>query len=159
MNIVDEIKAKMTDEWIPIIYEGEIRPLRTRSVDLDIPEKENHAVIHHTLLGIELQIRKTRFSSPDLSTARYMQVFAWIGCAEFAIPYDITKISGLADKLESSWHKTLLFFDTRASEKSPQAKGRQRAALIREIRNQLNEIGAGEKMPEFRKSTKQRRIS
>jgi len=159
MSIVEEIEQKMGNEWIPQIYEEKIRTLRTRSVKLDIPEKENQAFIHHTLLGIELQIRKTRFASPDLSTARYMQVFAWIGCAEFAIPYDITKISGLADELESSWHKTLLLFNAMSTPKSPQAKGRQRAALIREIRTQLNEIGAGKKIPEFKKSTKQRKNS
>jgi hypothetical protein len=41
--------------------------------------------------------------------------------------------------------------------KTPAARGRIKAGLIREIRHELDEIGAGELMPEFKKSTKQRR--
>ena len=157
MNIVAKIEKEMGAEWIPNIYRGKIRSQRTRAITLEIPQKENQSVIEHTLLGIELRIGRTRFSCPDLSTARYMQVFSWLGSKEFASPYDITKISGLADELESSWHKMILLFNNQASKKSPQARGRQRAALFREIRKQLDEIGAGTKMPEFKKSTKQRR--
>ncbi|MEP6900767.1 MAG: hypothetical protein ABJA66_03395, partial [Actinomycetota bacterium] len=110
----------------------------------------------HTLLGIELKIGNKRFSCPDLSTARYLQVFARIGCQEVAIPYDITKISMLADELEIAWHKTLLFFEELTKSKIASAKGRMRSGLIKEIRMEIEEIGAGSLMPEFRQSTKQR---
>ncbi len=157
MSLVNEIKENLNTEWIPRIYEDKIRSQRTRSHKLDIPRKENKAIIQHTLLGVELKVGNKRFSCPDLSTARYLQVFAWLGCQEIAVPYDITKISSLADELESSWHKMLLLVDRETSNKSPAVRGRLRAGLIREARHQIDEIGAGELMPEFKKSTKQRR--
>ena len=124
--------------------------LRNILGSLDIPERENHADIMHTLLGIELKVGRHRFACPDLATARYMQVFARIGCREFAIPYDITKISTLADRLETAWQRSLLILESR--EASPRLK----TLLLREIRSQLASIGPGEKMPQFNQSTKQR---
>ena len=112
--------------------------------------------IQHTLLGVELKVGNKRLSCPDLSTARYLQVFARLGCAEIAVPYDITKISHRADELESAWQRTLLLFEEAAGDKTPQAKGKLRAGLIKEIRHEIDEIGAGALMPEFRQSTKQR---
>ncbi len=103
-----------------------------------------------------LKVGKNRFSCPDLATARYLQVFARIGCRSVAIPYDITKISVLADELEVAWHKLLLIHDKNIGQKSPQAKGRSRSALIRQIRDEINELGAGDAMPEFKNSTRQR---
>lgn len=146
----------MGDEWIPAIYREKIRSQRTRAYHLDIGRREHRVAILHTLLGIELKIGNKRFNCPDLSTARYLQVFARIGCADVAIPYDITKISTLADELEISWHKTLLLLDDLTKSKTAPAKGRLRSQLIREIRQEIEEIGAGALMPEFRQSTKQR---
>jgi hypothetical protein len=157
MAVVDEIKENLNDAWIPQIYAEKIRTQRTRSHKLDVPRKQNQAIIQHTLLGVELKVGNKRFQCPDLSTARYLQVFAWLGCQEVAVPYDITKISSLADELESLWHKMLLFVDMETKGKTPAARGRIKAGLIREIRHELDEIGAGELMPEFKKSTKQRR--
>src|SRR5678815_3050191 len=94
------------------IYAEKIRTLRTRSYSLEIPERENDVGILHTLLGIELKVGRRRFASPDLATARYMRVFARLGCREFAVPYDITKISTLADELETSWQRGLLLLET-----------------------------------------------
>jgi hypothetical protein len=108
------------------------------------------------LLGVELKVRNKRLSCPDLSTARYLQVFARLGCQEIAVPYDITKISHVADVLESSWQRILLLFQEETRDKTPQTRGKARANLIREIRSELEEIGAGALIPEFRQSTKQR---
>lgn len=146
----------LKDDWIPRIYAEKIRPQRTRSFELDVPERENSAEILYTLLGIELKIGKRRFGCPDLATARYLRVFARIGCRNIAIPYDITRISVLADELEVAWHKLLLIHGEGAKQKSPQANGRARSALIRKIRTEIAEIGAGEVMPAFNQSTKQR---
>jgi hypothetical protein len=156
METAAEIREKLADEWIPAIYREKVRSQRTRSYQLDIAKTEQRAEIQHTLLGIELKIGNKRFSCPDLSTARYLQVFARIGCQEVAIPYDITKISTLADELEISWHKTLLFFEDLTKSKIASAKGRLRSGLIKEIRHEVEEIGAGSLMPEFRQTTKQR---
>lgn len=156
MEIVAEIKNKLQENWLPEIYRQKIRVLRTRSFRLDVEQRENKTEIQHTLLGVELKAGNHRLSCPDLSTARYLQVFARLGCQEIAVPYDITKISHLADELESSWQRILLLSDDSAKEKNAAAKGRQRANLIKEIRKELDEIGAGEKMPEFKQTTKQR---
>ncbi len=156
METAADIRENLGDEWIPAIYREKVRVQRTRAYHLDIAKTELRADIQHTLLGIELKIGNKRFSCPDLSTARYLQVFARIGCQEVAIPYDITKISLLADELEISWHKTILMFEKAANDKIPSAKGRMRSALIKEIRTEIEEIGAGSLMPEFKQTTKQR---
>ena len=156
MEIATEIRDRLKENWLPQIYENKIRTLRTRSFRLEVPERENRVEIQHTLLGVELKVGNKRLSCPDLSTARYLQVFARLGCEEIAVPYDITKISTLADELESCWHRTLLLFDDETKGKSPSARGRLRSGLIKEIRHELAKIGAGEKIPQFKQTTKQR---
>ncbi len=156
MDIGVKIREAIGREWIPLIYREEIRPQRTRSFAMDVPERENASEILHTLLGIELKVGKKRFSCPDLSTARYLRVFARIGCRIIAIPYDITKISVIADELEVGWHKLLLVLEENIGQTTPQAKGKARSALIRRIRAEIAEVGAGDAMPEFKNSTRQR---
>ena len=156
MEIAAEIREKLAGDWLPRIYGEKVRVQRTRAHHLDVPKRENRATVLHTLLGIELKIGNKRFACPDLSTARYLQVFARIGCQEIAIPYDITKISTIADDLESSRQKILLLFEEATKDKIPSAKGRMRSTLIRQIREEIEEIGAGELMPEFRQTTRQR---
>lgn len=156
MEIALEIQEKLGEMWLASIYRDKIRTLRTRAYTLSIPERENVAEIQHTLLGVELKVGNIRLACPDLSTARYLQVFARLGCQEIAIPYDITKISTFADELESSWQQILLHFDEKTFGKLPSAIGRIRSGLVKEIRHELEEIGAGDKMPQFNQSTKQR---
>ena len=156
MDNSSDIKEQLAAEWLPSIYEEKVRSQRTRAHRLEIPKKENRAAIQHTLLGIELKVGNNRFSCPDLSTARYLQVFARLGCQEVAVPYDITRISTLADELHSSWHKALLFLEETTKDKTPQVRGKLRAGLIKEMRDEIEKIGAGSLMPEFRQSTKQR---
>lgn len=156
MDIAFEIKEKLGEKWLAEIYRDKIRTLRTRAYSLSIPEKENSAEIQHTLLGVELKVGNIRLACPDLSTARYLQVFARLGCQEIAIPYDITKISTLADELESSWQRIILHFGEITVGKIPPAVGRMRSGLVKDIRIELDQIGAGEKMPQFKQSTKQR---
>jgi len=156
MEIAAEIKENLGDEWLPSIYREKVRTQRTRAHRLEIASRENRAVVQHTLLGIELKVGNKRFACPDLSTARYLQVFARLGCQEVAVLYDISKISTVADELESSWHKSLLLLEEAAKAKTPSVKGRMRAALIKEMRDEIAEIGAGALMPEFKQSTKQR---
>lgn len=150
------IAEELQDTWIPTIYREKVRTQRTRSYEMDIPARENTPEILFTLLGIELKVGKRRFSCPDLATARYLMVFARLGCGGLAIPYDITKISVLADELEVAWHKLILTFELSASQTSPQAHGRARSALVKLVRNEVLEIGPGERMPDFKNSTSQR---
>jgi hypothetical protein len=146
----------LANEWIPVIYNEKVRAQRTRAFHFEIPTKENHPEILHTLLGIELKVAKRRFACPDLPTARYLRVFARIGCRDIAVPYDITKISVIADELETAWHRMLLLFDNITERSEPSAKKRSRTQLIRSIRQEIDSIGPGEAMPAFDRPTRQR---
>jgi len=156
MEIVGEIREKLGAEWLPEVYRAKVRTQRTRAHSLEITKRENRAIIQHTLLGVELKVGNKRFSCPDFSTARYLQIFARLGCEAVAVPYDITKISTLADELESSWQKSLLLLEEVVRDKTASVRGRMRSSLIKEIRDEIDEIGAGSLMPEFKQSTKQR---
>lgn len=155
MDIRSKIREMLGSDWIPLIYAEKVRPQRTRSFAMDIPERENEAEILYTLLGIELKVGKIRFSCPDLATARYLRVFARIGCRSVAIPYDITRISVLADELEVGWQKLLLIHEEDFKTLS-KAKPRARSALIKGVRSEIAELGPGDAMPEFKNSTGQR---
>ncbi len=153
---MEEVKKELAKYWLPNIYREEIRTLRTRSFAMEIPEHENLPEILHTLLGIELKVGKMRYACPDLATARYLSVFARIGCRAVAIPYDITKISALADNLETAWHRAFLVLQSTTNGKTPPVIKRSRSTLIRCFRNEIGEIGAGDLMPEFKQNTKQK---
>lgn len=151
------VKHSMGSAWLPRLYRERIMKLRTRSHHLPVETKENRVDIHHTLLGVELKSRKRRLFCPDLATARYLAVFARAGCTDVAIPYDITKISLIADELESSWHRMLLLIDRASEGRSTAFRSRLRGALIGEIRREIAETGAGAAIPQFNQNTKQRR--
>lgn len=149
MDAVSQIKAEMDAEWLSALYLGRIRAQRTRAIQFDIPERENDPQINYTLLGIELKVGRRRIACPDLATARYMRVFARIGCRNFAIPYNITKISVEADALETSWHRAFLLLDEITADRTVRSRASLRAKLIKALRIEIAEIGAGEAMPEF----------
>jgi hypothetical protein len=156
MDIAAEIRTGLADDWLPQIYREKIRTQRTRSLRLDLAERENAADIIYTLLGIELKVGRRRFACPELSTARYMRVFARIGCREFAIPYDITQIPAAADELETAWQRTLLILAESTGNRPSRSVSQVRANLVRDIRRELADIGAGDAMPLFDRETKQR---
>lgn len=156
MNLAAEIRERLAEYWIPQIYADHVRSRRTRAFHIDIPERENNAEIMFTLLGIELKVGKKRFACPDLATARYLRVFARLGCTELAIPYDITRISQIADELEVSWQTTLLHLSEMTAGSSPPTARRARTAVVKAIRSEITDIGPGTLMPEFNKPAGQR---
>lgn len=158
MDIPAEICLSLAADWLPTIYKEKIRTQRTRSLSLDVAARENQAEIQYTLLGIELKVGNRRFACPDLATARYMRVMARIGCRDFAIPYDITKISAVADELETSWQRSLLLLDSLTTNAPSRSVSQTRSRLIRTIREELTAIGAGDAMPAFDRETKQRKV-
>ncbi|MBP6005269.1 MAG: hypothetical protein KA746_17705 [Pyrinomonadaceae bacterium] len=158
MSNEDAIRTTLGDEWIPAIYENKVRTQRTRSYKLEVPARENIADINYTLLGIELKVGKRRFACPDLAAARYMRVFARLGCGDFAVPYDITRISTIADEMETSWHKMLLLIDAATAGLSQAAATRFRNTVLRVVRSEIAEIGPGAAMPEFNRETRQRPV-
>ncbi|NNE67523.1 MAG: hypothetical protein HKN33_13245 [Pyrinomonadaceae bacterium] len=157
MSISKEIEKDLGANWIPSIYETEVMQLRTRAFDLAVPQKENSVEIVHTLLGIQLKTGSKLIACPDLSTARYLRVFVRIGCPDVAVPYDITRISSIADALESAWHTALLMLDEKMPDASNPSKARVRSALIKSMRTQVINLGPGDLMPKFDTETKQRK--
>ena len=146
---IDGLRANLGELWLPQLYREQVRGKRTRSMQLAIPEKENSPEIMHTLLGIELKVGRLRIATPDLATARYLCVFARLGCREVAIPYDISKISAIADLLETGWHRMDLLLKG--------ATTRTRNVAIKTVREEIAAIGAGDAMPEFNTETRSRR--
>ncbi|HEX8921108.1 MAG TPA: hypothetical protein VF766_06500 [Pyrinomonadaceae bacterium] len=154
---VEEIKARLDELWLPRIYRERILPMRTRAHHLHVATKKTDVDIQHTLLGVELKIGRHRMACPDLATARYLAVFARAGCSDVAVPYDISRISSLADELESSWHRMLLLVEHVAGTRDAAFRSRLRNLLIADIRREIAEAGAGTAIPQFNQNTKQRR--
>jgi hypothetical protein len=150
-----QIRDQLGAAWLPQIYRERILKLRTRSYHFETANTPKRIIIQHTLLGVELKVGRKRLLCPDLATARYLSVFARIGCKDVAVPYDITKISQLADELESSWYRMLLLAEQEGKNKSASFKTRVRGALIAEIRAEMMAAGAGTRIPEFKQSTRQ----
>ena len=151
------IKETMGDAWIATQYRELILPLRTRSFQLPVPPRGQVRIeIQHTLLGLELKIGKRRASCPDFATARYLAVWARLGCAAVAVPYDITRISRHADELESAWQRTLLLITHLAAERTESFRSRLRAQITLHLRREIHDAGAGTPIPHFKQTTRQR---
>jgi hypothetical protein len=155
-DLASAIQATIGDSWLPRIYRDRILKMRTRAYEFPALPKNAAPQIHHTLLGIELKVGRRRMLCPDLATARYLCVFARIGCKAVAIPYDITKISHVADELESSWYRILLLADESTRQRPETLRARVRRLLIERMRDEITKAGAGAPVPEFARSTKQR---
>ena len=156
-DAAQKIQQQLGDTWLSRIYRDRVRKLRTRSYHFDAPNPSARVVIQHTLLGVELKLGRKRLLCPDLATARYLLVFARIGCKDVALPYDITKISQFADEFESSWYRMLLLAEQEAKSESTRFKGRLRGLLLAKIRAEIEDAGSGTRVPEFRQSTRQRK--
>lgn len=156
-DFVAKVKETMGDQLISVIYRDRIRSIRTRSYKLGVPAKPASIEVMHTLLGVELKIGKRRLLCPDLATARYLSVFARLGVADVAVPYDITQISRLADDLESSWFRMLMLVEHLTATRSDRLRSKVANLLIAEQRTEITAIGAGSAIPEFNQNTRQRR--
>lgn len=156
-DFVAEIKQVMGEQLISAIYRDRIRTIRTRSYQLNAPTKKVEIVVMHTLLGVELKVGKRRLTCPDLATARYLSVFARLGVQAVALPYDITKISRLADDLESSWFRMQMLAEHLGTQRSERFRSKIFASLVADQREAVAAIGAGPAMPEFNQNTKQRK--
>jgi hypothetical protein len=154
MNIVAEVRERLGPDWIPAIYRDRIRSGRTRAYKIDVAARETAPQIQYTLLGIELKVGRKRLACPDLATARYLRVFARLGCREIAIPYDISLISGLADDLETAWQRALLLLENASG---PDESSSARSKLVKAMRNEITEIGPGRAMPLFDRDTRRPR--
>lgn len=155
-ELAEQVKAELKGAWLPSVYCNRVLQMRTRSYHFGPLPKRPVCLIQHTLLGVELKIGRRRLLCPDLATARYLSIFARAGCADVAVPYDITKTSQLADELESAWHRMLLLADRNATLESDRFRTRLHGLLIAKLRAEVAAAGAGPGVPEFKQSTSQR---
>lgn len=155
-DYVDEIRNELGDSWLPQIYAERVLKSRTRAYQFPPLARNVPVTIHHTLLGIELKAGRQRMLCPDLATARYLSVFARLGCRAVAIPYDITRISLIADELESSWHRMLLLTDQMTIARDNAFRARVQRLIIAKVRDEIAKAGAGPRVPRFKQSIKQR---
>ena len=155
-DIAIEIERQLGEQSIAAIYREKILSQRTRQYELKAGGKSLPIEVLHTLLGIELKVGNRRLLCPDLATARYLAVFARLGCEVIALPYDITQISRLADELESSWHRMILLADHFAKDRGSRLLLRVKQKLIADLRKTIEASGAGTKIPQFNQKTKQR---
>ncbi|MDA2930781.1 hypothetical protein MYX84_12695 [Acidobacteria bacterium AH-259-O06] len=79
-------------------YAGKVLSRRTRVVSL--LGRKCEPLILYTFLGFELKMARKRITCPDMSTARYLKIFAELGMPSIRIPYDPTQTSRLLVELE-----------------------------------------------------------
>lgn len=84
-------------------YAESILPYRTRIVSL-LGQKCQPQIMY-TFLGYELKLGRKRVTCPDISTARYLKIFAEIGMPWIKIPYDPTRTAGLLPDLEKNFYR------------------------------------------------------
>ncbi len=149
-SYAQKIQEQLGEAWLPRIYRERILRLRTRSYHFENARPRAAISIQHTLLGVELKIGRKRLLCPDLATARYLSVYARLGSVDVAVPYDITKISRVADELESSWYRMLLLVEQETGKETPRLRNRVRGLLIAQIRAEIAAAGAGTPIPQFR---------
>ena len=154
-DIAAEVTQQLGNVSITTIYRDKIRSQRTRQYELRAPAKKASVEVLHTLLGIELKVGNRRLLCPDLATARYLSVFARLGCDLIAVPYDITQISRIADELESSRHRMMLLIDHLTEGRSERLRSVVRKRLIGETRSAIGSLGAGSRFPEFNQPKRQ----
>ncbi|MBI4751086.1 MAG: hypothetical protein HY774_21625 [Acidobacteria bacterium] len=156
-----DIYQALGERAIPVIYREKILTERTRQFVLFPPEtpkvSPEKVQIHHTLLGIELKLASRRLSCPDLGTARYLQVLGRLGVPTVAVPYDISQIPRIADDLESGWQHLLLLIEDRAGDRPLRTRLTLRNRLVDQMRQEIEKLGAGTKVPQFNQNTRQRK--
>ena len=111
-QLIEEVETALGEDGIATIYRDRICTQRTRRVSLPKGSGSARIEVLHTLLGIELQVGRSRLFCPDLPTARYLSLFARLGLETVAVPYDITRIPPLVEDLESSWFRMLRMTET-----------------------------------------------
>ncbi|TDI11769.1 MAG: hypothetical protein E2P07_04850 [Acidobacteria bacterium] len=114
-------------------YGEEVLSGPTRVVSL--PGRKCEPRILHTFLGFELQVAQKRMTCPDMSTARYLRLFAEIGMPSVRAPYDPSLTTGVLPQLEQSLKNIKdLLLEENLDRKQHQSKLRN---IYRKIRENL----------------------
>lgn len=92
------LKAESLD--LVLLYASALRE-RTRSVRL--AGRKCDPRIQHTFLGFEVKMLNRRVTCPDITTARFLKIFAALGSPSVRIPYDPTVTARLLPDLERAF--------------------------------------------------------
>jgi len=110
-------------------YETEVLKQRHRTVTLR--GRKCDARIMLTLLGFEVKAGRKRISCPDMTTARYLRLFAEIGMRQIRMPYDPTSTARVIPRLESALKRIQESVSEQAHDPT------QRKALTRRVYREL----------------------
>ena len=114
-------------------YGKEVLTGRTRVVSL--PGHKCGPRILNTFLGFELQVAQKRITCPDMSTARYLRIFAEVGMPSVRAPYDPTRTTSVLPQLERALKKIKdLLLEENLNREQHQSKLRR---IYRKIRDDL----------------------
>jgi len=114
-------------------YGEEVLSGRSRVVSL--PGRKCEPRILNTFLGFELQVAQKRITCPDMSTARYLRIFAEVGVPSVRVPYDPTFTSCVLPQLEQALKRIKdLLLKENLNRKQHQSKLRN---IYRKIRENL----------------------
>jgi len=114
-------------------YKDEVLSGRTRVVSL--PGRKCEPRILNTFLGFELQVARKRITCPDMSTARYLRIFAEVGMPSVRAPYDPTLTTCVLPQLEQALKRIKdLLSEEDLNRKQHQSKLRN---IYRKIRDTL----------------------
>ena len=100
-NLDSEIRGEI--ERIRQIYCCDV--LKGKFRELELLGKKCSPQILYTFLGYELKMSRKRVSCPDISSARYLKLFAEMGMRVVKMPYDPTHTALLLTGLEHSLHE------------------------------------------------------
>lgn len=131
------------DKGLLEIYCAQVLPVKTRTIHL--LGRKCTARIIHTLLGFEVQASYKRIHCPDRVTARYLRLFAELGCRIIKLPYDPTVTARVLPDLEASIERLLEVVRTRFTKR--QLRLYVTRELFRLMRAQLQKSTAALAVP------------
>ncbi len=147
-NSVGQLRQALDRDWPPEIYRSEVLSSGIRRFQFNRTPRSRAIHIVQNLLGIELTLGHQRISVPDLGTARYLAVFARLGVRNVAIPYDITRIPKIADRLEGAYQRLLLQIDYLTRSASPRSAQSLRQRAFRQLRADFRALESADGHPQ-----------
>lgn len=147
--LVPEVREQI--QKIREIYSEKVLPQRTRTVSL--LGRKCEPKIMYTFLGYELKMNRKRLTCPDMSTARYLILFAEIGMPSVEIPYDPTQTARLLPELEKAFERVKqLLLDRQLDRTRHQAAVRR---VCRQMRRELKQAGESRASAELQRARRE----
>lgn len=95
------IEIREQIETIQHLYCNRVLSQQTRQVSL--LGRKCTPQLMYTFLGFELKLSHKRITCPDMTTARYLMIFAELGMSRVALPYDPVRTARLLPELEKAF--------------------------------------------------------